>query len=54
MRPERRDAAGMSEDEAKQSAKPNKLHEWTAAIALMMLLTAILFGFLHFLRGVSF
>jgi hypothetical protein len=39
---------------AKAPAKVNKLHEWGAAIVLMVLLAGILFGFLHFLRGVSF
>ncbi|MBX3202347.1 MAG: hypothetical protein KF894_29735 [Labilithrix sp.] len=31
----------------------NKLHEWGAALAIMALLTLILFSFLFFLRGVS-
>jgi hypothetical protein len=31
----------------------NKVHEWAAAVVVMALITAILFGFLFFMRGVS-
>lgn len=30
---------------------PNKLHEWTAAAVLMMILAGILYTFVTFLRG---
>jgi hypothetical protein len=38
----------MSGEEPK---RPNKLHEWGAAILIMAVLTAILAGFLYMLRG---
>jgi hypothetical protein len=32
---------------------PNKLHEWGAAVVLMLLLTGILYVFLNMLRSAS-
>ena len=66
---DRRDAAGMIEEEQKgvsplssgeaQGAAPapaapvNKVHEWTAAAAIVVFLTLVLVGFVYFLRGAS-
>ena len=39
---------------ARVEAEPvNKLHEWAAAIALMLLLSGVLFFLISFLRGTS-
>lgn len=35
------------------AAPPNKLHEWGAAVGIMIFLALVLYVFLNFLRGVS-
>lgn len=74
-KPDRRDAAGMSEEEPKAAsplstegpaagagpdpvpaappAPVNKVHEWTAAAVIVVLLTLVLVGFVFFMRGAS-
>lgn len=38
---------------SRASARTNRLHEWAAALAIMLLLGAIVVGFYFFVRGVS-
>lgn len=44
---------GTVSAESAPAAPVNKVHEWTAAAALVVLLSLILIGFVYFLRGAS-
>jgi hypothetical protein len=46
-------AATVGLEPAAPPAPVNKLHEWAAALAIMVFLTAVMFGFIYFLRGSS-